>query len=122
MEINFIHSFPDIAKTAPGHSNNDSTLNASSGLLDNAGDSFKIVKKDKLDKYYQCPRCSKSFGNQDTLTKHGRFFHNISGMEIYFKSSKSSNQQKFLTASNAVLLLCSRVPHRGGAGEMVLAC
>ena len=71
--------FSDIAKTAPGHSNNDSTLNASSGLLDNAGDSFKIVKKDKLDKYYQCPRCPKSFSNQDTLTKHGRFFHNISG-------------------------------------------
>jgi len=68
----------DVAKTAPGHSNNDSTLNASSGLLDNAGDSFKIVKKDKLDKYYQCPRCPKSFSNQDTLTKHGRFFHNIS--------------------------------------------
>merc|ERR1712223_1238156 len=68
----------DIAKTAPGHSNNDSTLNASSVLLDNAGESFKLVKKDKLDKYYQCPRCPKSFSNQDTLTKHGRFFHNIS--------------------------------------------
>jgi len=68
----------DIAKTGPGNSNNDSTLNVSSGLLDNAGESFKIVKKEKIDKYYQCPRCPKSFGNQDTLTKHGRFFHNIS--------------------------------------------
>jgi hypothetical protein len=71
--------FSDIAKTGPGNSNNDSTLNVSSGLLDNSGDNFKIVKKEKIDKYYQCPRCTKSFGNQDTLTKHGRFFHNISG-------------------------------------------
>ena len=72
--------FPsDIAKTGPGNSNNDSTLNVTSGLLDNTGDGFKIVKKEKSDKYFQCPRCPKSFGNQDTLTKHGRFFHNISG-------------------------------------------
>ena len=71
--------FSDIAKTGPGNSNNDSALNVSSALLDNAGDGFKIVKKEKMDKYYQCPRCTKSFGNQDTLTKHGRFFHNISG-------------------------------------------
>ena len=75
----FLLFFSDIAKTGPGNSNNDSALNVSSGLLDNAGDSFKIVKKEKIDKYYQCPRCPKSFGNQDTLTKHGRFFHNISG-------------------------------------------
>merc|ERR1719219_885539 len=75
----------DIAKTGStgggsSQTGNDcnSTLNTSIHDNAGAGDNFKIVKKDKLDKYYQCPRCSKSFGNQDTLTKHGRFFHNIS--------------------------------------------
>merc|ERR1719510_633561 len=75
----------DIAKTGSTGGNSsqtgndcNSTLNTSIHDNAGAGDNFKVVKKEKHDKYYQCPRCTKSFSNQDTLTKHGRFFHNIS--------------------------------------------
>ena len=84
----------DIAKTGSTGGNSsqtgndcNSTLNTSIHDNAGAGDNFKVVKKEKHDKYYQCPRCTKSFSNQDTLTKHGRFFHNISGTYIInFKS------------------------------------